>query len=167
MKSSQIQMYSHLLIRLITSTSTLFSIAGLLTLWFVVSLQIVIRNFYIANVPWADEIIRLSVIWMVFLGSAAIVSEKKHIQLDVIQQWVKNQKILSFLSLLAHFSSILAVSLLFLGGYKLALDSYRQISPIIGISRVYWYGAIPLSALFIFLVLIIKLFLERRKDFSS
>ena len=48
------------------------------------SLQIVLRNGFSAGVPWADELVRLLVLWLAVMGALAAARDSKHIAIGVL-----------------------------------------------------------------------------------
>lgn len=46
--------------------------------------QILLRNFFSAGLFWADELVRLLVLWLAVVGAVAAVRERRHIAIDLI-----------------------------------------------------------------------------------
>lgn len=46
--------------------------------------QIVLREFFSSGVIWADELIRLIVLWLAVFGSIAACRDNRHIRIDVL-----------------------------------------------------------------------------------
>jgi len=66
-----------------------FLIALLLsTTMLVAFLQIVLRNFFATGLAWGDALIRYLVVWVAFLGAALAVREGKHINIEILAQWL-------------------------------------------------------------------------------
>jgi len=51
-------------------------------------LQIVLRNLFDTGLAWGDPLVRNLVLWVGFLGAALATKERKHINIDVISQWM-------------------------------------------------------------------------------
>ncbi len=50
--------------------------------------QILLRNLLGAGFPWADETLRLLVLWVAMLGAVAASRENRHIRIDVITRFL-------------------------------------------------------------------------------
>lgn len=50
--------------------------------------QIFMRNFFDTSIFGADQILRLLVLWVAFLGAVAASREGKHIHVDAIARWL-------------------------------------------------------------------------------
>ena len=50
------------------------------------TLQIVLRNFLDTGIPWADEALRLMVLWVAMLGAVAASRDNRHIAIDVLSK---------------------------------------------------------------------------------
>jgi len=46
--------------------------------------QIVLREFFNSGIVWADELIRLIVLWLAMVGSIAACRENRHIRIDAL-----------------------------------------------------------------------------------
>lgn len=51
-------------------------------------LQILLRNFVGAGFSWADEALRLMVLWIAMIGAVAASREYRHISIDVLSRFV-------------------------------------------------------------------------------
>jgi TRAP-type C4-dicarboxylate transport system permease small subunit len=61
--------------------------------------QIALRNFWSTGFPWADALVRYSVLWVGFIGASMAAREGKHIKIDALSQWLpaKHRKLLQVL----------------------------------------------------------------------
>jgi len=50
------------------------------------STQIFLRNFLSSGIPWADEALRLIVLWLAMFGAIAASREERHISIDVLSK---------------------------------------------------------------------------------
>jgi TRAP-type C4-dicarboxylate transport system permease small subunit len=50
--------------------------------------QIMMRNFFDTSIFGADQMLRLLVLWVAFLGAVAASREGKHIHVDAIARWL-------------------------------------------------------------------------------
>lgn len=51
-------------------------------------LQILLRNFVGAGFSWADEALRLMVLWIAMIGAVAASREYRHISIDILSRFV-------------------------------------------------------------------------------
>jgi TRAP-type C4-dicarboxylate transport system permease small subunit len=50
--------------------------------------QIALRNFGSISLPWADETLRLLVLWAAMLGAVAASREQRHVSIDALARWL-------------------------------------------------------------------------------
>jgi TRAP-type C4-dicarboxylate transport system permease small subunit len=76
------------LVRAITwfENALLIAMLGLMVL--LAGGQILLRNFFDMSVFGADQMLRLLVLWVAFLGAVAASREGKHIHVDAIARWL-------------------------------------------------------------------------------
>ena len=55
---------------------------------FIAFLQIVLRNIFATGLSWGDPLVRNLVLWVGFIGAALATREGKHINIDVVSQWM-------------------------------------------------------------------------------
>lgn len=51
-------------------------------------LQIVLRNVFSTGLTWGDPLVRNLVFWVGFIGAGLATKEGKHINIDVVSQWI-------------------------------------------------------------------------------
>ncbi len=76
------------LVRIITWTENALLIAMLALMVGLAAAQIVFRNFFGISITSADQMLRLLVLWVAFLGAVAASREGKHIHVDAIARWL-------------------------------------------------------------------------------
>ena len=76
------------LIRIVTWTENALLIAMLALMVLLAAAQILARNFLDMSIPGADQMLRLLVLWVAFLGAIAASREGKHIHVDAIARWL-------------------------------------------------------------------------------
>ena len=47
-------------------------------------LQIVLRQFFDSGISWADELVKIIVLWLAMVGSIAAARDNRHIRIDVL-----------------------------------------------------------------------------------
>jgi TRAP-type C4-dicarboxylate transport system permease small subunit len=76
------------LIRIVTWTENALLIAMLALMVALAAAQILLRNFLDLSIHDADQMLRLLVLWVAFLGAVAASREGKHIHVDAIARWL-------------------------------------------------------------------------------
>jgi TRAP-type C4-dicarboxylate transport system permease small subunit len=76
------------LIKIVTWTENALLIAMLALMVGLAAAQILFRNFFDISIHGADQMLRLLVLWVAFLGAVAASREGKHIHVDAIVRWL-------------------------------------------------------------------------------
>jgi TRAP-type C4-dicarboxylate transport system permease small subunit len=76
------------LIRIVTWTENALLIAMLALMVLLAAAQILVRNLFDMSIFGADQMLRLLVLWVAFLGAIAASREGKHIHVDAIARWL-------------------------------------------------------------------------------
>ena len=133
----------------VLETSTVIMLAGILLL---MTLQIIMRYFVGRPLKWTDEISRMCMVWMTFLGSALAFRDKAHICVDLITNNLpaKVGRVVLFITEILTF---MFLGLLAYLGYKYAAMNMKTISLETGIRKGVMYSVIPISAVWMMLYL--------------
>ena len=76
------------LVRMITRAENALLIVMLTLTVLLAGGQILLRNFFHMSLFGADQMLRLLVLWVAFLGAVAASREGKHIHVDAIARWL-------------------------------------------------------------------------------
>jgi len=76
------------LVKLVTWAENALLIGMLALMVGLASAQILMRNFFDMSIFGADQMLRLLVLWVAFLGAVAASREGKHIHVDAIARWL-------------------------------------------------------------------------------
>lgn len=76
------------LIKLVTWAENALLIAMLALMVLLAAAQILLRNFMDMSIFGADQLLRLLVLWVAFLGAVAASREGKHIHVDAVARWL-------------------------------------------------------------------------------
>jgi TRAP-type C4-dicarboxylate transport system permease small subunit len=76
------------LLKAVTWAENALLVALLAVMVLLAALQIVLRNFFDTSIFGSDQLLRLLVLWVAFLGAVAASREGKHIQVDVVARWL-------------------------------------------------------------------------------
>lgn len=76
------------LVRAVTWAENALLVAMLAAMVLLAGAQILLRNFLGTSILNADQLLRLLVLWVAFLGAIAASREGKHIHVDAIARWL-------------------------------------------------------------------------------
>lgn len=76
------------LVKMVTWAENALLIAMLAAMVLLAAAQILLRNFLGTSILGADQLLRLLVLWVAFLGAVAASREGKHIHIDAIARWL-------------------------------------------------------------------------------
>jgi len=76
------------LVKLVTWTENAMLVAMLAAMVLLAAAQILLRNFLGISIQGADQLLRLLVLWVAFLGAVSASREGKHIHVDAIARWL-------------------------------------------------------------------------------
>ncbi len=117
-------------------------------------LQVIMRYFFGAPLPWSAELSRYLFVWLTFLGAALAYRLSAHIGVDVLAEYLSRR----FSAVPAHVlnGAIRGIVMLFLiaflvGGVSLVQQTTGQVTPGLQISMAWVYLAIPVSSLIMIL----------------
>jgi TRAP-type C4-dicarboxylate transport system permease small subunit len=74
--------------RMVENAALVLTLAAMIILG---STQIVLRNFFDSGFAWADEALRLMVLWVAMLGAVAASREQRHISINVLSRMLPDQ----------------------------------------------------------------------------
>lgn len=134
---------------LITAVTILL---GALTV--VVSYQVISR--YVPFIPralWTEEVSRLCLAWLVFLGAALAIRRYEHFIIEVIPKKIA-VRIERPLQLLILVITALGALVLLIGGLHFAQTGMTRVSTTSGIRLVWAYASMPASGLAMLLFLL-------------
>lgn len=120
-----------------------FTIAGLTIIVF---LQVFSR-FIKYSLPGTEELARLLVVWLTFLGTSLAIHEKMHLGVRYFVGLAReqNQKIIDFA---IHILTIVFFGVLMIYGIKLTMATMATTSSTLELPMGLFYGVIPLSSIF-------------------
>jgi TRAP-type C4-dicarboxylate transport system permease small subunit len=118
------------------------------------------RYLFGTQASWSEELARLLMVWLALLGSALVCREEKHLGLDVVVcAWPDE---LQRFARLFGYAAIFAFALLILGwgGWQLVDQRFDsgQALPALGVSRAWFYLALPVSG-FLTALFMLELFI--------
>ncbi|MCW1927390.1 TRAP transporter small permease [Bhargavaea beijingensis] len=137
----------------------------LIILTVVVFIQVVARKVSPVPIPWTEELARLSMIWLTYLGLAATFQRNVHIRVDLIDLWLKSEKAERWNGRLIDLLGILFSGMLFYlsGSYFSEQLEYGQTTSTLDIPM--WIVVLPIviGSLFTLLHFLLHLFIKEEE----
>lgn len=118
------------------------SLMGVMTI--VVFLQVVVRYFTDTAIPWAQELSRFTMVWMVFLGAIAAAVNNEHIEVDALVRRFRGRTRL-VMDGIRYFFILVFCGLVVVGSRQILELTFKQLSPTLGWKMGWIYLAIPFS----------------------
>lgn len=87
------------------------------------ALQIVLRNFFSHSIFWADELIRLAVLWLAMVGGVAASSNGRHIAIGIVERYCPRPWHRPAAIAAAAFAAVVTAALAW-QGYRFVADSF-------------------------------------------
>jgi len=76
------------LVKIVTWAENALLVVMLAAMVLLAAVQILLRNFMHTSLDGADDLLRLLVLWVAFLGAVAASREGRHIHVDVLARWL-------------------------------------------------------------------------------
>jgi TRAP-type C4-dicarboxylate transport system permease small subunit len=114
-----------------------------------VSVGLGVGSRYIIGRPlfWTEELARFALIWMTFLGSAALLAKTDgHIRFDLLQGYF-GARMNAALGIVCNVIIVAMLGIILIGSVLMIQTSTKHLSPALSIPMPYVYAVIPLSAL--------------------
>ncbi len=114
-------------------------------------IQIILRYFtFIALRPfaWGDEVLRLSAIWVIFLGLSIGVREGAHFTVDLFLNKIKSEKARRAVDTTIDLLVMGILALLTYKGFSYTITNTMSSLQNIQISMAWFYASIPVGCLF-------------------
>jgi TRAP-type C4-dicarboxylate transport system permease small subunit len=118
-----------------------------------VSAQILSRILGVAFLVWTDEVTRVAVVWLTFLGAAVGVRRKTHFVIDLFVGWLP-AGIARGVRYGIWAAVVLSVLVLVGIGWQLAEIGLQRVYPITRISQTWAWAAVPLGSALMLLFLV-------------
>jgi TRAP-type C4-dicarboxylate transport system permease small subunit len=129
--------------------------------------QIVTRFVLEQPAEWTEILIRLSLIWMVFMGIPAAFRQGAMVSVDVLYRWspVKVKRVLDWVVCLA---ALLLIGIIIWWGWDYALRGRVQsMAGLESISMFWGYVAMPIGAMFCVIGIIGNLIDPQRQELET
>jgi TRAP-type C4-dicarboxylate transport system permease small subunit len=103
--------------------------------------QIVLRNFFNSGFPWADEALRLLVLWVAMLGAVAASRENRHIAIDALAR-VLPPGPKAWVAIVVHFFTACVALIIAWHSAQFVADSREYNDILLGDLPAWWFQAI-------------------------
>ena len=137
----------------------------LIVMVLLVCVQTGLRYFLHISLDWAEDVSRVSFVWLVFLGAMTALRSGSHMGVDILTRFLPG-----YAARWAERVGTLCVTatlILFIYyGTALCLNSYILRTPVLGLPWTYVYAVVPLSAFGMLLTLLGKLLMAGRRGVS-
>ena len=129
--------------------------------------QIVTRFVLEQPAEWSEILIRLSLIWMVFLGIPLAFRQGAMVSVDVLYRW-SPPKLRRFLDWAVAAASLLLIAIIFWWGWDYAVRGQVQtMAGLESISMFWGYLALPVGAVFSMLGIVGNLLDPQRNELET
>ena len=129
--------------------------------------QIITRFVLEQPAEWTEILIRLSLIWMVFMGIPAAFRQGAMVSVDVLYRWspVKMKRVLDWVVCLA---ALLLIAIIIWWGWDYALRGRVQsMAGLESISMFWGYVAMPIGAMFCVIGIVGNLIDPQRQELET
>ncbi len=127
----------------------------------IVFLQVVSRTIKM-SIPGTEELARLLVVWLTFLGSSLAIHEKMHLAVNYFVG-LTSDKIQRVMYVFVHVLMIAFFCILLFYGTNLTVLALGTTSSTLQMPMSVFYGAIPLSAVFSLYFLVLQMLNPEKK----
>lgn len=134
----------------IDSTLTLFELsfvgAAMVFSAALLFVNVVLRYVFLAPISWAEEVTIYLMIWIVFIGSSAIVRQRAHLAIDLVLNMLnpKGRRALMFVAVAATLL-FFCVFIYYSGMHTLRIFSSGQVTPNLQAPMWLTYLAMPVG----------------------
>lgn len=130
----------------------------------VVSWQVISRYVLSSPSPWTEEVARMVLVWLGFLGAAYAHSEDAHLGIDLLEESLAEANRARLNILIDLICLVFAAAVLVLGGSLLVQLTWQleQTTAVLGIPMAWVYSVLPLSGFLICLHSLTNIFKGRK-----
>ena len=122
----------------------------------VVFLQVASRYLFDFPLEWSEEVSRFGFVWLVFAGAGLLVRTGDHLKVSTFVDPLPG-KAKRVIAVAVEVAILICAVFFFAGGWRLARNEWRQLSPAIEAPMGIVYLVIPVSAAFMVLWSVVRL----------
>ncbi len=119
--------------------------------------QVIFRYVLEFSLPWADELARYCLVWMVFVGMVVALVRGQHVTVDLLRARYQGRVRLLMLSVIDLACAVLFGTLLY-GGVLLMQLAVGQTTSGLGMPKYLVYAALPLGAVLMLVELALRVY---------
>lgn len=112
------------------------------------------------QIPWSEEFIKYSVLWICWLGAAIVVREKGHFALNLLTRKYPHMR---FLSIILFVATITMAGLFIFYGTIVCFNMRIQKTPSLQISKMYINLVVPITGILMIFYSLVDFFNNDRK----
>jgi TRAP-type C4-dicarboxylate transport system permease small subunit len=132
-------------------------IVTFLVMVLVTFVQVIFRYVFEFSLPWADELARYCLVWMVFVGMVVALVRGQHVTVDLLRARYQGRVRLLMLSVIDLACAVLFGTLLY-GGVLLMQLAVGQTTSGLGMPKYLVYAALPLGAVLMLVELALRVY---------
>lgn len=129
----------------------------------VIFVQVFSRTFLTASTGWTEEVSRLIMPYLVFLGAALALRYQRLISIEFLKELLTETK-RKYLILVIQLISIVFFIFLLVYGIEMCIAVQFQTSAVLGLSMTYFYASIPVGSVLLMFNSTIVIIEELRKE---
>lgn len=131
----------------------LLSFMAVLVLW-----QVFTRYVLGHPAAFTEELVKYSLVWTSFVGAAYAFSAREHMALTLLKDRLTGLPHRILATLIDILILAVALFVITIGGFKLALSAHAEFSALLGIPRTLVYSIAPISGVFIIFFQLINIY---------
>lgn len=119
--------------------------------------QVICRYVLEFSIPWADELARYSLVWLVFVGMVAALVRGQHVAVTVLLDRYRGGFRPIALTVIDLTSAVLFIALLY-GGVLMMQLTVGQTTSGMGMPKYFVYAALPLGAMLMLIEFALRIY---------
>lgn len=153
------------IIKKVENATSFLSIFLMFTIIVTTFMGVLLRYVFHSTIPWAEEIARWSLIWVVFGGQAYAFGTKAHVSVDVLVQKLPSKWRKQFV-VLQYLISLLVFIIIGFHGLRYVMRSIAsgQLAPASRLPLALPQSAVPIGSFLAIVVLVIQLVKLRKGE---
>jgi C4-dicarboxylate transporter, DctQ subunit len=154
--------------KILTYFENTLVVTGLLSVTFVLFINVVLRYIFKAGLVWAEEYARYAIIWIVMAGSGAAVRENMHMSITALVDVTKGKTFHFIINMFVLVVSMSFSIFLVYAGIRLtsSMITNNQVSPALEIPLWWIYVSIPIGGV-LMTIRFIQSFFKQLADYKK